>query len=80
MRHTDQEHRVHKQRRNTDTTIQMDKEKIATWLSFESTHNRQLRERERERAKVQRPKARNNLRSINRKLLHENDDDDDEEV
>jgi len=38
------------------------------------------RERERERAKVQRPKARNNLRSINRKLLHENDDDDDEEV
>lgn len=49
MRHTDQEHRVHKQRRNTDTTIQMDKEKIATWLSFESTHNRQRRERERER-------------------------------
>jgi hypothetical protein len=50
MRHTDQEHRVDKQRRNTDTTIQVDKEMIATWLSFESTHNnRQRRERERER-------------------------------
>jgi hypothetical protein len=50
MRHTDQEHRVDKQRRNTDTTIQMNKEKIATWLTFESTHNnRQRRETERER-------------------------------
>ncbi len=70
MRHTDQEHRVDKQRRNTDTTIQMNKEKIATWLTFESTHNnRQRRETERERERVQRTKARNNnLRSRNREL------------